>query len=301
MPHGDLESSGSSSMLLRVLHRTTYRYSESARDSMNELRLSPEETVRQQPRSCSIEISPQASLSESRDLFGNLVHSFTIEKEHTLLSVTANSLVETRSFPHLVYRSYTIPIDPLPCTQKGHLPHDFLTGSSCVPPDPHIWREALDIKAGAQDNWGHLLAGIRNHIFETCTYREQHLHVMRTSTEIQRERIGTCQDFAHLMIAQLRSLSIPARYCSGYLYDPGLDGKDSPELLGAAVTHAWVEALVPGIGWLGVDPTNRCWVDERYVSVALGRDYHDIVPIRGSLIGGGKDRSLGVLVEVKAV
>ena len=288
-------------MLLSIIHRTIYRYSDSARDSVNELRLSPEETARQSPQSCTLEISPPAKLTSSRDLFGNLVHSFTVEKDHTQLSVTGRSLVETRSCPHLVYRSHTIPLDRFPADHRDDLPYDFLTESSCVPRDPQTWREALDVKARSSRSWGHLLTNLRNHIFETCTYHEQKVHVMRTATEVQRERIGTCQDFAHLMIAQLRSLKIPARYCSGYLYDSGLDGKKSPELLGAAVTHAWVEALVPDIGWLGIDPTNRCWVDERYVSVASGRDYHDIVPIRGSLLGGGKHRSLDILLHVKAV
>lgn len=288
-------------MRLRIVHTTTYHYSQPARESINELRLTPEESARQSLEHCAIHVSPKTTLAESHDLFGNRLHQFTVEDPHETLVVTAESSVETHPLPHQVYRCYKTPLGSPASLQEDENLHDFLSESSCVPRDPETWREALDIQTRSDSTWGGLLVALRNHIFETCIYREQLVHTMRTSTEVQRERIGTCQDFAHLLLAYLRLLNFPARYCSGYLYDPGLDGKEVAELVGSGVTHAWVEAFVPEIGWVGIDPTNRCWVDDRYVSLAIGRDYHDIVPIQGSLIGGGNERKLDVSVRVQAV
>lgn len=289
-------------MRLRIVHTTTYHYSQPARESINELRLTPLQSEWQECEQTAIRVKPGTTLRESHDFFGNLVHAFTVEEAHRDLVVEAQSTVETSSWPHFVYRAYKTPLEGVSAFQQadGGL-HDYLVESPYVLRDPETWREALDIQASCPPTWGDLLARMRNHIFDTCVYREQVVHAMRTSTEVQRERVGTCQDFAHLMIAYLRLLNFPARYCSGYLYDPGLDGRAVPEQIGSGVTHAWVQAFVPGAGWVGIDPTNRCWVDESYVTLAVGRDYRDIVPIQGSLLGGGQERTLEVSVRVSAV
>lgn len=288
-------------MRLGVTHTTSYQYSQPARDSINELKLTPENTSRQSLEKCELQVAPDADLQESRDLFGNRLHQFTVEEPHTKLIITAKSVVETQAYPHLVYRCYKTERCPPSSFQEDDSLRDYLSESACVPRDPETWREALDIQTRADPTWAGLFDAIRNHIFETCIYREQIVHAMRTSTEVQRERTGTCQDFAHLMLAYLRLLNYPARYCSGYLYDPGLEQQKEAELIGSGVTHAWVEAFIPDIGWVGIDPTNRCWVNDHYITLAVGRDYHDIVPIKGSLLGGGKERKLDVSVRVQAV
>ena len=106
---------------------------------------------------------------------------------------------------------------------------------------------------------------------------------------------GVCQDYAHTMIAIARSWSIPARYVSGYLHLAGLDGEQALE----NATQAWVECLLPELGWVGFDPTNRCLADERHLRIAVGRDYRDVSPTRG-VLRGGESRSIEVAVQVSA-
>lgn len=122
---------------------------------------------------------------------------------------------------------------------------------------------------------------------------------VRTPTEeVFRKRCGVCQDFAHLEIACLRSLNLAARYVSGYLrtYPPA----GQPRLVGADVSHAWLSAYCPGVGWLDVDPTNNVVPSQNHVTVAWGRDYGDVSPLRG-LILGGRDHTLKVSVDVEAI
>lgn len=285
-------------MRLHIVHNTTFRYQLPARSSTNELRLSPEDNDRQTPQDLKFTVNPLASLAESRDLFGNLIHQFEIEEKHPVLSISAESIVETSSNWQPLPEVFHQPVDQISQLNDDRL-RDFLTDSECVQRNPETWREALDVQATSDNSWSDTLWQLSKHVFNSCQYCEQHLHVMRTATEVQRERSGTCQDFSHLLISYLRHLKIPARYCSGYLYDPGLDHSDHPELVGTGTTHAWVEAYLPDFGWLGIDPTNNCWVNEQYVSLAFGRDYHDVVPIRGSFLGGGTNRELEVSIQVK--
>jgi transglutaminase-like putative cysteine protease len=286
-------------MLLQITHTTSFHYSLPARSSINELRLSPEDTSRQTPGDTIFQIEPTTELTFSRDLFGNLVHHFEIEEKHPALIISAISEVETFFSPHPPLSLFDQEV--IDASANDDTLRDFLSESDCILRDPGTWREAVDIHSSSDGTWSGLLFDLSQHIFTTCAYREQKIHVMRNSSDVQRERFGTCQDFAHLLTSYLRLLQIPARYCSGYLYDPGLDGSDTPELIGSGTTHAWVEAHHPVFGWVGIDPTNNCWVNDHYVSIAFGRDYHDVVPIRGSFLGGGKNRELEVSITVKSV
>lgn len=288
-------------MRLAISHVTKFLYSLPARSNINELRLSPEETTRQRPGTLQITVDPGADLSESRDLFGNLVHYFEVERSHDALVISSEAHVETFSCYDLAMRSMTVPLRNLdPGSAEAEL-HQFLVDSSLVIKNPETWREAIDVHLDHEKTWGALILGLSDTVFDTCAYREQLIHIPSTSEEVQREKAGTCQDFAHLLISYCRALGMPARYISGYLYDEGLDRETDPSLVGSGATHAWVEVHVPGVGWVGIDPTNKRWVDENYVSVAFGRDYHDVAPVRGSLIGGGPERSLEVSVAVKSV
>ncbi|MEM1441924.1 MAG: transglutaminase family protein [Verrucomicrobiota bacterium] len=287
-------------MRLSISHRTQYFYTAPARSNINELRLSPEENARQKPGAIEIQVEPVAELREMRDLFGNLVHHFEVEERHEQLTIHSRAEVETRGSLDLAMRAMTIPLKEFLVEDKESL-FEFTTDSTFVGKNPETWREAIDIHLSCEKTWGALILGLSDSIFESCEYEEQTIHGMATSEEIQACKKGTCQDFSHLLISYCRALGMPARYLSGYLYDPGLDTKTEADFIGSGATHAWVEVHVPSIGWVGIDPTNRRWVDEHYVSVSSGRDYHDVAPVRGSLIGGGGDRSLEVDVMVKAV
>tara|TARA_R110002096_G_scaffold203718_2_gene389026 strand:- start:11062 stop:11934 length:873 start_codon:yes stop_codon:yes gene_type:complete len=287
-------------MRLKIFHRTTYTYGLPARSNINELRLAPEETHRQQPGPLQIRVTPNSELDEARDLFGNLVHSFEVEEKHATLEIIAESEVQTHFDPTLPEMAHQIELPDSPEIEDD-LVHDFLVDCTFVERNTAIWREAVDIRLNCEATYGSVVQGLSDFIFESCTYREQIVHLMTTAAEVQSEKIGTCQDFAHLLLAYCRALGIPARYISGYLYDPGIEAATQPEFIGAESTHAWVEVYVPQVGWIGIDPTNRRWVDEHYVTVAFGRDYHDVAPVRGSLLGGGRRRTIDVEVAVKAL
>jgi transglutaminase-like putative cysteine protease len=288
-------------MRLSISHITRYHYSLPARSNTNELRLSPEENERQTPGDILIRVEPGATLVPSRDLFGNLVHYFEVEESHHCLEIHSVAEVETHSRHENWTRAMGIPLRQLSPVQEDATIHQYLGDSTYVSKTPGIWREAIDIHLASEKSWGVLIGSLSDHVFETCLYRDQLLHTMDTAADIQERREGTCQDFSHLLIGYCRALGLPARYVSGYLYDPGLEGLGENTVTGSGATHAWVEVHVPGPGWIGIDPTNRKWVDHHYVSVASGRDYFDVAPVKGSLIGGGPERSLEVSVAVQAV
>ncbi|MEM7700257.1 MAG: transglutaminase family protein [Verrucomicrobiota bacterium] len=286
-------------MQLRVTHTTTYRYSEPAWSSLNELRLAPEDTPRQSPGDHLLLLDPVSEFATSRDLFGNLVHEFEVVDPHEELTITSITEAETSSSQKLILAAEQVPLGEENDATDEDL-HPYQVDSTFVKKCPNTWREAIDLSDQHTGSWADLLSGINHHIFESTEYKDQVLHGMTPSTDIQQSRRGTCQDFAHLFLALCRALDIPARYRSGYLYDPGLVTGEAA-WVGASQTHAWIEVHVPTVGWLGLDPTNDCWVNEHYVSVALGRDYHDVAPVRGSLIGGGDERTLEVSVVVDEV
>ncbi len=290
-------------MRLSITHTTIFHYSLPARSNINELRLAPEENERQVPGELRIEIDPEpeTELTVSRDLFGNLVHAFEVERKHPRLSITSASEVETLPDLAPVARLRASPFDDRDAVRRDDSTHEFLVDSRYVEKTPELWREAIDVSLEAERSWGGIVERLSDHVFDTCRWEEQLIHRATTAVEVQKSRLGTCQDFAHLLIGLCRALEIPARYVSGYLYDPGLDGGGSAAFTGAGVSHAWVDFFSPACGWVGIDPTNRCWVDDHYVSVARGRDYGDVAPVRGSLLGGGSRRSMEVEVTVRRV
>ncbi|MEO0414964.1 MAG: transglutaminase family protein [Verrucomicrobiota bacterium] len=283
-------------MQLVVQHTTTYDYSAPARSNINELKLAPDQTNRQIPGDHLLKIFPNTEISTSRDLFGNLVHQFEVEERHQQLTISSEAHATTSDQPELIAAAFDQQLN-LDDQDLDEWSYSFLSDSNYVKVDPDLWRQAIDIQQSAAPTWGGLLEHMSNTIFDICTYRDQIIHSVTTASEVNQTRTGTCQDFTHLMLGYLRALKIPARYCSGYFHDPGLD-QGNAEYLGAEYSHAWVEAMVPQVGWIGIDPTNQRWVDQLYISVAFGRDYSDVSPIRGSLIGGGDQRSIDVRVTV---
>ena len=134
-------------------------------------------------------------------------------------------------------------------------------------------------------------------IYQSCTYQPGITDANTTVDTFFHQRSGVCQDFAHLMIAYCRSLGIPARYMSGYIYDPALEGAKG--MRGSHASHAWVEIFLPESGWIGFDPTNNKVINDQYVAIATGRDYADIAPVHGTFYGGGNHRSMHVEVDVR--
>ncbi len=287
-----------------VAHETSYCYAYSVSSARHRAHLFPRDRENQRVHDATIAINqPLAESSEGIDFFGNAYRDFAINQPHRLFTVKASLDVSVRApmWPDdspvwngvsLARRSF----DPADhdATEFALDCAPYLVDSPMIPALP----EAM---AWAQE---HLVTG--QPIHELCLEMARSIHqdfsfdpeattVGTPISEVLRHRRGVCQDFAQLMIAALRSVGIPARYMSGYILTHPPPGQ--PRLVGADATHAWVEAWCPGHGWLGLDPTNGKAVTDEFVTLACGRDYADVIPLRGVVVGGG-EHSLDVSVTM---
>jgi len=277
---------------LQVTHRTRYSYASPVRDNYNELRLQPVSDERQQCERSLLRVLPAVRLQHYTDLHANHVSFFELPEAHSSLEIDSQSVVSTRAVVPPEAPSFPLARSS-ECARMARC-HDYLQASRFVDPSPEAWRMAIDATHGESDLWRAALA-IRRAVFEQLEYEPGITSSQTHAQEVLRDRRGVCQDFAHVMIALCRSLSIPTAYVSGYLYNG-----PSETLRGAQASHAWCEVFVPERGWLGLDPTNDQLADERYVKLAVGRDYADAAPVRGHYRGAGQ-RSLAVEVLVERV
>lgn len=265
---------------LRVNHVTRYHYHDDVWDSFNEARLQPLSDDCQTCEQFELRIQPQALIRDYPDFYTNCVHYFDIVPPHRDLSVHAISLVNT----HMDNRGPT----PLFCHPASLLDknvredyHLFLQDSQFVSLEPEIWRESMDAHPGPIEAIWHDTVILGRHVFQNFKYAPSLTTVNTKPKEVITSRQGVCQDFAHLLLGMCRCRGIPARYVSGYFYNPNR----KPDEVEAS--HAWIEVFLPGYGWKGYDPTHDRVPDTRYVKLAIGRDYADIRPLCGTFRGKG--------------
>jgi transglutaminase-like putative cysteine protease len=274
------EQQWSGPLLLNVRHLTRYDYHGDVWDSFNEARLQPVSDQAQLCRKFFLRIEPYAEVREYPDFHANCVHYFDVKAPHASLEVEAESLVQT--FPD--ERGLIPSVNPhasLKDTSIVENYFDFLHDSNFVSLEQAVWRESVDaLPHGISDLWQDTQA-IGGHIHRTFTYVPRLTTVNTKTSEVVRTRQGVCQDFAHLMLGICRTHGIPARYVSGYFFNPDR----TPGEIEAS--HAWVEVYLPGYGWKGFDPTHNRVPDTRYVKLAVGRDYGDIRPVSGTFRGSG--------------
>lgn len=280
-------------MKLQVVHRTHYSYADAVAQNYNELRLQPVSDAAQTCDSFILKILPATRLSHFLDFYLNYVHYFEIPEPHKALTIESVSRVNTSSVS-LPDEADTAPMSRLPDCLRMEKCYDFLQGSTFVALSPEVWKLALDALEGHKDVWRAAVA-IRRFIHANFSYTPKITTVNTHVLEVLKLRCGVCQDFAHLMLAMCRAIRIPARYVSGYLYNGPLD-----QLIGAQASHAWCEVYIPDLGWRGLDPTNDRAADQRFVKVATGRDYADIVPVKGHY-KGTPNRTMSVDVQVTTI
>ena len=280
-------------MKLQVIHSTRYEYSRPVRESHNEARLHPTSLDGQVLHSFLLKVIPATRLRHYEDFFLNYVHFFDIPDAHDFLTVESVSVVSTVQ-NLVVPETGVIPMGLLRACSRMEECYDFLHSSVYVSVTPEVWRLGLDICQGIDDVWGCAVA-IMQFIHQNFRYVPASTTVHTHMSEVLEGRAGVCQDFAHVMIGMCRALKIPARYVSGYLYNGPTE-----TLTGAQASHAWCEVYIPGFGWHGLDPTNNCQVDEHHVKIAVGRDYADVVPLKGSYCGTS-EMEMKVSVEVTRV
>ncbi len=285
------EQEWTESLALEVRHLTRFSYHDEVCDSFNEARLQPVTDTAQLCRRFFLHLTPTAEVRDYPDFFQNCVHYFDIKAAHHELSVEAVSHVET----HADARGPVPSINPPGGLKDPSIIEyyfDYLHDSQFVSQAAEIWREALDaLPQGVTDLWQDTLK-VGHHVFSTFTYTPSATTVNTHPVEVVLFRKGVCQDFAHVMLGILRNVGIPARYVSGYFYNPGR----LPDEIEAS--HAWVEVYLPGYGWKGFDPTHNRVPDTRYVKLAVGRDYADIRPLSGTFRGRGT-REMFVDVRVR--
>lgn len=281
-------------MLLRLTHRTEYVYPGPSRDSHNEVRLMPLNDANQRCLQFEIRTTPHALISSYEEP-GGTVHHFGIRRCHERLVIMAEAVVETflsNPYQNLNAAGTEWEFYALPATAAAFT--EFLVPSPYV--WNHPWTEALAqrIRAEGDGTIVGFLLDLSRAIHDHMDYDADVTHVHTTIEEIAHLKAGVCQDFTHLMLACVRSIGIPARYVSGYLY--GGDGG----VRGDQASHAWLECLLPEGHWLGLDPTNNLLANDRYVRVHTGRDYSEVAPTRGVYVGFPAS-SLDVEVRVTEV
>jgi transglutaminase-like putative cysteine protease len=290
-------------MKFHVTHRTIYEYAEPVAVSHHVARLKPRMTANQIRSEFMLNIQPEPAIRRVRtDYFGNSVCFFTLQELHSSMEVTAESLVEVRTetppAPNLsapwdrVVEIFRDPVSPSVVD-----PYQFVFDSPLVRANP----ELADYARESFSDDTPLLMGVadlNSRIFRDFKYDPKATSVSTPLEEVLEKRRGVCQDFAHLAIACLRSLGLPARYVSGYLQTRPPEGKE--RLIGADASHAWFTVYCPDLGWVDFDPTNDIMPGEEHITVAYGRDFNDVSPVGGIITGGGA-HDVKVSVDVKPV
>ncbi len=278
-------------MILHLLHRTTFAYAGTARDSFNEARLRPVTDDLQTCRNFTLRISPNINPREYRDFYGNTVHYFDITAPHRKLVIEAESEIET--VPDLVRPVVpVVPFADLATFPDRDFHLEFLGPSHYVPEDVTLWHEAKVALGDTRTDVFADVVRIAHHVFTKFTYKPNSTGVSTKAPDALKLKTGVCQDYAHVMLGLCRQSGIPARYVSGYFFNSRRRPNENE------ASHAWVEVMVPGHGWTAYDPTHDRRADERYVKIATGRDYADIRPVSGTY-KGAPTRSLKVEVAVR--
>ncbi len=291
-------------MIYKIVHRTTYKYKYPVSVGNHVACLKPRSLPRHHLAHSELEITPKpANITERIDYFGNHLCFFTVEEPHDELIVEARSEVIMnnndapawpRQSPCWEEVARTLQEDHDPATLEAF---QFRFESPRIRPRPEFAAYALQSFTDRRPMHEALL-DLTARIHADFRFESKATTVRTPVEEVFRKRRGVCQDFAHLQIACLRSINLSARYVSGYLRTHPPPGK--PRLVGADASHAWVSAYCPGTGWLDVDPTNNVAPSDGHVTLAWGRDFGDVSPLHGLILGGGA-HTLKVSVDLEAI
>jgi len=291
-------------VIYRVRHVTTYRYTEPVLVAHHLAHLTPRHANFQSCQRSHFKITPNpAEMDEGgHDYYGNPVTFFAMREPHSTLSVQVTSRVEVeeRKAPDpSLARDWLGIADPLVGVRGDRLLDiaDFCFDSPFVAVTAAV-REYAETSFHAGRSVLDCVLDFNHRIHQDFAYDPAATSVATPLAQVLSERRGVCQDFAHLAIAGLRAMGIPARYVSGYLLTQPPPGK--PKLRGSDASHAWLSVYLPEFGWVDIDPTNDCMPEDEHVTLGWGRDFGDVSPLCGVVLGGGEHR-LRVGVDVEPV
>ncbi len=292
-------------MKYRVTHSTRYSYSEHVTLCHNVAHLLPRTTAVQTCHLSELSIAPlPVVVNEWTDLFGNRQASFSIQEPHNELTVTAISEVDLLPMPGLAVDAADISweqtVEYLNAASDETaiearlygLESGFIEFSAAV-------KQYAESSFAAGRPLLQAVEDLMHRIYADFDYVPGFSSIATPLSEVLAHRKGVCQDFAHLAIACLRMQGLAARYVSGYLETIPPEGKE--RLVGADASHAWFSVFAPQLGWIDFDPTNAQIPAEQHITVAWGRDYADVAPLKGVIFGGGEDHELDVSVDVERI
>jgi transglutaminase-like putative cysteine protease len=288
----------------KIVHTTKYLYPDLVNQSFSEVKLSPRNTSFQTCLSSDLRVLPECNNLVSReDFFGNNVKRFSVFRPHKTLEITNESKVliksrNTNDLEHLIKHTWLETRNIL----AAHHPHlldakqfildsPFTAGNSCVADFVNpIFRK--------ESNMLNLVNLLMSSIYHQFEFKAGATNISTPIQEVMKNRKGVCQDFAHIAIASLRYMGLAAKYVSGYIET--LPPKGEAKLTGADASHAWVAVYIPDFGWLEFDPTNNLLVDSKHITLAYGRDYGDVAPVKGVVYSDG-EQQLETSVDVELV
>ncbi len=290
-------------MIYDVSHRTTFRYSAPVAQSQHIVHMSPRVVERQRIKGHTLVIEPAPTIrTEREDYYGNRVVMVDIEQEHKELVVHARSTIGVTA-PPKIDLSAAQPWDTLArklADPRGGVDLD-VARYACA--SKHT-QSTPDIAAYARPSFKPGRPALEaawelvERIYDDFTFDSTATDISTPVTQVLQQRRGVCQDFSHLALSCLRAMRQPARYVSGYILTKPPAG--APRLAGADASHAWIAVWSPEFGWVGFDPTNGLMPRDEHIAIAYGRDYDDVSPISGILLGGS-DHSVHVGVDVVPV
>ena len=278
-----------------IRHLTRFRYSTPISESIMETRVNPRSDSNQHCLNFSLSVSPRCRVFSYRDHQGNNVQHFDIPGEHNQLVIVAESVVEQQVLPDVP--AFLSPdawkaLDAM--IEEGDY-WEMLLPSTFALETPALKLLAQQMGIVRRDDPLMLVQELNQRLYDYFAYEPRSTRVDSPIDEAIVSGKGVCQDFAHTMIALLRHVGIPARYVSGYLYrGRGDHDRSTPD-----ATHAWVDVLMPHLGWVGFDPTNNLVTHHRHIRTAIGRDYADVPPTHG-IFRGNTESELYVAVHVEA-
>jgi transglutaminase-like putative cysteine protease len=291
-------------MRLHVLHETTYTYESPVALSQQLLHLTPRVLEWQTLDEHRVTVEPApGEMASGEDYFGNPVSHLLLAAPHSSLTVRAASCLTTRERAGRLAGERGAPWEEVRERLRGLGGEPLLEPAQFLYESPHVesFRELAAYAAPCFTKGRGVLEAaleLARRIHADFAFDPRATSIATPLREVLKQRRGVCQDFAHLMTGCLRTLGLAARYVSGYILTTPPPGR--PRLIGADASHAWVSVYCPLTGWVDMDPTNDCLVDDEHVTLAWGRDFSDVTPMRGVILGGG-EQTLSVRVTVSPV
>jgi transglutaminase-like putative cysteine protease len=280
-------------MYYSIRHVTKFRYSAHVSESLMEARMQPRSDGPQRCLQFQLMVQPKARVQFYRDYLGNMVHHFDVPGRHKQLSITADALVDVQPPPALppsLGENAWEELDEM-IARGDYI--EMLMPSQFGQSTELLEQFAHELGAGSREQARRsgpleFVVNLSALLYSKIAYVPKSTRVDSPIDHALESRQGVCQDFAHIMIALTRRIGIPCRYVSGYLFHKAGDKTRSAE----GATHAWVETLLPGLGWVGLDPTNNVLAGERHVRTSVGRDYADVPPTKGVYKGSAESQLL---------